>query len=118
MALFNQPSTLDLVNSIKVENDQLNLPTELPISIDRWLTNEELLLYLVAAQRNPNWIRAEQVLRPASGCIFIFDRKTVKFRQDGHSWKKRKDGKTVREDHMRLKVNKVEVWTLELYCIV
>ena len=35
----------------------------------------------------------------------MFDRKVVRFfRKDGHSWARKKDGKTVRETHEKLKV--------------
>ncbi|CAK6980917.1 LOW QUALITY PROTEIN: calmodulin-binding transcription activator 2 [Scomber scombrus] len=34
--------------------------------------------------------------------------KKVKYRKDGYCWKKRKDGKTTREDHMKLKVQGME----------
>lgn len=35
----------------------------------------------------------------------MFDRKTVRyFRKDGHNWRKKADGKTVRETHEKLKV--------------
>lgn len=37
--------------------------------------------------------------------ILLFDRKMLRnFRKDGHSWKKKKDGKTVKEAHEHLKV--------------
>lgn len=40
------------------------------------------------------------------GSLFLFDRKVLRyFRKDGHNWRKKKDGKTVREAHERLKVN-------------
>lgn len=36
----------------------------------------------------------------------MFDRKAVRFfRKDGHNWRKKADGKTVRETHEKLKVN-------------
>lgn len=39
------------------------------------------------------------------GTIILFDRKMLRnFRKDGHSWKKKKDGKTVKEAHEHLKV--------------
>jgi len=39
------------------------------------------------------------------GSLFLFDRKVLRyFRKDGHNWRKKKDGKTVREAHERLKV--------------
>jgi hypothetical protein len=41
--------------------------------------------------------------------MILYNRKKVKYRKDGYCWKKRKDGKTTREDHMKLKVQGVEV---------
>lgn len=41
----------------------------------------------------------------AGGSVFLFDRRAVRFfRKDGHSWRKKADGKTVRETHEKLKV--------------
>ncbi|CAL5365358.1 unnamed protein product [Camellia sinensis] len=40
----------------------------------------------------------------SSGSLFLFDRKVLRyFRKDGHNWRKKKDGKTVKEAHERLK---------------
>lgn len=47
--------------------------------------------------------------RPQNGSVILYNRKKVKYRKDGYCWKKRKDGKTTREDHMKLKVQGVEV---------
>jgi hypothetical protein len=45
------------------------------------------------------------MLRPAGGSLFLFNRKSVRFfRKDGHDWRKKSDGKTVRETHEKLKV--------------
>lgn len=49
------------------------------------------------------------LLRPQNGSMILYNRKKVKYRKDGYCWKKRKDGKTTREDHMKLKVQGVEV---------
>lgn len=39
------------------------------------------------------------------GTLVLFDRKMLRnFRKDGHNWKKKKDGKTVKEAHEHLKV--------------
>lgn len=39
------------------------------------------------------------------GTIVFFDRKMLRnFRKDGHNWKKKNDGKTVKEAHEHLKV--------------
>jgi len=41
------------------------------------------------------------------GSLFLFDRKVLRyFRKDGHNWRKKKDGKTVKEAHEKLKVSK------------
>lgn len=49
-------------------------------------------------------------IRPISGSMFLFDRKTLRyFRKDGHNWRKKKDGRTVREAHERLKIGSVDV---------
>lgn len=41
----------------------------------------------------------------AGGSLFLFNRKSVRFfRKDGHDWRKKSDGKTVRETHEKLKV--------------
>ncbi|GCC45399.1 hypothetical protein chiPu_0029301, partial [Chiloscyllium punctatum] len=45
---------------------------------------------------------------PVNGSILLYNRKKVKYRKDGYCWKKRKDGKTTREDHMKLKVQGME----------
>lgn len=49
------------------------------------------------------------LIRPQNGSMILYNRKKVKYRKDGYCWKKRKDGKTTREDHMKLKVQGVEV---------
>ena len=42
---------------------------------------------------------------PPGGSLFLFDRRAVRFfRKDGHNWRKKADGKTVRETHEKLKV--------------
>ncbi|KAG6516502.1 hypothetical protein ZIOFF_026967 [Zingiber officinale] len=46
----------------------------------------------------------------ACGSLFLFDRKVLRyFRKDGHNWRKKKDGKTVKEAHERLKAGSVDV---------
>ena len=41
----------------------------------------------------------------AGGTVYLFDRRAVRFfRKDGHNWRKKADGKTVRETHEKLKV--------------
>ncbi|KAI8020069.1 Beta-1,3-galactosyltransferase 7 [Camellia lanceoleosa] len=44
------------------------------------------------------------------GSLFLFDRKVLRYlRKDGHNWRKKKDGKTVKEAHERLKAGSVDV---------
>ena len=38
----------------------------------------------------------------------LYNRKKARYRKDGYCWKKRRDGKTTREDHMKLKVQGIE----------
>ena len=52
------------------------------------------------------------------GSLFLFNRKLVRFfRKDGHEWRKKTDGKTIRETHEKLKVspqdcrNAAPVWS-------
>lgn len=45
------------------------------------------------------------MLYSSGGSVFLFDRKVLRyFRKDGHNWRKKKDGKTVKEAHEKLKV--------------
>ncbi|KAL6513145.1 hypothetical protein OROGR_020631 [Orobanche gracilis] len=44
------------------------------------------------------------------GSVFLFNRKMLRyFRKDGHNWRKRKDGKTIKEAHEKLKVGSVDM---------
>ena len=51
-------------------------------------------------------VRHELYFIVAGGSLFLFDRKVLRyFRKDGHNWRKKKDGKTVKEAHEKLKVS-------------
>eukprot|EP00249_Psilotum_nudum_P023419 c28864_g1_i1 orf=423-4043(-) len=87
----------------------------------------ELALCQILQEAQHRWLRPTEVCeilhnyrkfkltpdppqRPQSGSLFLFDRKALRyFRKDGHNWRKKKDGKTVREAHERLKVGSVDV---------
>lgn len=56
--------------------------------------------------------------RPKSGSMLLYSRKKVRYRRDGYCWKKRKDGKTTREDHMKLKVQGTEVRVHSLFTVL
>uniref|UniRef100_A0A8D2M5K3 CG-1 domain-containing protein n=1 Tax=Zonotrichia albicollis TaxID=44394 RepID=A0A8D2M5K3_ZONAL len=75
----------------------------------RWNTNEEIASYLITFEKHDEWLSCSPKTRPQNGSVILYNRKKVKYRKDGYCWKKRKDGKTTREDHMKLKVQGVEV---------
>ncbi|XP_010487565.1 PREDICTED: calmodulin-binding transcription activator 6 [Camelina sativa] len=73
----------------------------------RWLRPNEIHAIL----SNPKYftINVKPVNLPNSGRIILFDRKMLRnFRKDGHNWKKKKDGRTVKEAHEHLKVGNEE----------
>ncbi|XP_006903347.1 PREDICTED: calmodulin-binding transcription activator 2 isoform X5 [Elephantulus edwardii] len=74
----------------------------------RWNTNEEIASYLITFEKHDEWLSCVPKTRPQNGSIILYNRKKVKYRKDGYLWKKRKDGKTTREDHMKLKVQGME----------
>ncbi|CAA3000778.1 Calmodulin-binding transcription activator 5 [Olea europaea subsp. europaea] len=85
-------------------------------------TMEDLDINDIMAEANARWLRPNEIQAilcnykyftvnvkpvnlPKSGTIVLFDRKMLRnFRKDGHNWKKKKDGKTVKEAHEHLKV--------------
>ncbi|XP_016344783.1 calmodulin-binding transcription activator 2-like [Sinocyclocheilus anshuiensis] len=75
----------------------------------RWNTNEEIASFLISFDRHDEWLSCTLKTRPQNGSVILYNRKKVKYRKDGYCWKKRKDGKTTREDHMKLKVQGMEV---------
>ncbi|XP_029435210.1 calmodulin-binding transcription activator 2 isoform X2 [Rhinatrema bivittatum] len=74
----------------------------------RWNTNEEIASYLITFEKHEEWLSCSPKTRPQNGSMILYNRKKVKYRKDGYCWKKRKDGKTTREDHMKLKVQGME----------
>ena len=70
----------------------------------RWLKNKEIAALLISTANHPRWTSAKTQQQPSSGALFLYDRDEVKFRKDGHVWEKRKDGKSIREDHAKLKI--------------
>ncbi|GMY26560.1 calmodulin-binding transcription activator 4 isoform X1 [Fagus crenata] len=73
----------------------------------RWLKPAEVLFIL---QNNEKYqLTEEPPQQPTSGSLFLFNKRVLRFfRRDGHSWRKKKDGRTVGEAHERLKVGNVE----------
>ncbi|KAJ4722051.1 Calmodulin-binding transcription activator [Melia azedarach] len=73
----------------------------------RWLRPNEI--HAILCNSKYFNINAKPVNLPKSGTVVLFDRKTLRnFRKDGHNWKKKKDGKTVKEAHEHLKVGNEE----------
>ncbi|KAJ6720977.1 CALMODULIN-BINDING TRANSCRIPTION ACTIVATOR CAMTA [Salix viminalis] len=73
----------------------------------RWLRPNEI--HAMLCNYKYFTINVKPVYLPESGKIVLFDRKMLRnFRKDGHNWKKKKDGKTVKEAHEHLKVGNVE----------
>ncbi|KAL2513672.1 Calmodulin-binding transcription activator 2 [Forsythia ovata] len=74
----------------------------------RWLRPAEICEILRDYQKFN--ISPEPPHKPVSGSVFLFDRKVLRyFRKDGHNWRKKKDGKTVREAHEKLKVGSIDM---------
>ncbi|KAK3015645.1 hypothetical protein RJ639_005519 [Escallonia herrerae] len=73
----------------------------------RWLRPNEI--HAILCNHKIFSIHVKPVNLPKSGTIVLFDRKMLRnFRKDGHNWKKKKDGKTVKEAHEHLKVGNDE----------
>ncbi|KAF5185356.1 Calmodulin-binding transcription activator [Thalictrum thalictroides] len=93
----------------------------------RLLLNQQLDITQILLEAQNRWLRPNEVCeilrnykkfnltpdppyKPPGGSLFLFDRKALRyFRKDGHTWRKKKDGKTVREAHEKLKAGSVDV---------
>ncbi|EIE21793.1 CG-1-domain-containing protein [Coccomyxa subellipsoidea C-169] len=75
-----------------------------------WLRNQEVVDLLTNYRSYRFRVSKEPPQKPPGGSLFLFNRKTVRFfRKDGHDWRKKSDGKTVRETHEKLKVGNKEI---------
>ncbi|KAK9934071.1 hypothetical protein M0R45_021230 [Rubus argutus] len=89
-------------------NQQLDIVQILQESQQRWLRPTEICEILRNYQRFQ--LTPDPPVRPPAGSLFLFDRKALRyFRKDGHRWRKKKDGKTVKEAHEKLKAGSVDV---------
>ncbi|CAI0381268.1 unnamed protein product [Linum tenue] len=78
----------------------------------RWLKPVEV--HFILQNSDKYEFTQEPPTRPSGGSLFLFNRRVTRFfRKDGHSWRKKRDGRTVGEAHERLKVGNVE--TLNCY---
>lgn len=113
----SKPSQNNSSNTPLADGEPIKLPENLeslpkaehfPTQRHRWNTNEEIAAILICFERHLDWQSKEVKIRPKSGSMLLYSRKKVRYRRDGYCWKKRKDGKTTREDHMKLKVQGTE----------
>ncbi|XP_038700970.1 calmodulin-binding transcription activator 5-like isoform X2 [Tripterygium wilfordii] len=73
----------------------------------RWLRPNEIQAILCNYKYFS--VSVKPVHLPKSGTIVLFDRRMLRnFRKDGHNWRKKTDGKTVKEAHEHLKVGNEE----------
>ncbi|KAE9454771.1 hypothetical protein C3L33_13343, partial [Rhododendron williamsianum] len=69
----------------------------------RWLKPAEV--HFILQNHTEDQLTHEPARKPTSGSLFLFNKRVLRFfRKDGHSWRKKKDGRTVGEAHERLKV--------------
>lgn len=91
-----------------VPNQQLDLEQILQEAQYRWLRPTEICEILRNYQKFH--LTPDPPVRPPAGSLFLFDRKALRyFRKDGHRWRKKKDGKTVKEAHEKLKAGSIDV---------
>ncbi|KAL3613159.1 hypothetical protein CASFOL_042994 [Castilleja foliolosa] len=73
----------------------------------RWLKPVEVFFILQNFEEHQLTHQVPQ--RPSSGSLYLFNKRVLKFfRKDGHSWRRRRDQRTIAEAHERLKVGNVE----------
>ncbi|XP_071705559.1 calmodulin-binding transcription activator 4-like [Rutidosis leptorrhynchoides] len=78
----------------------------------RWLRPGEV--FFILQNYEETQLNHEPPQKPPSGSLFLFNKRVLRFfRKDGHSWRRKKDGKNIGEAHERLKVGNVE--TLNCY---
>ncbi|OIW20489.1 hypothetical protein TanjilG_13555 [Lupinus angustifolius] len=91
-----------------IPNQHLELDEILREAERRWFRPAEICEILRNYQKFK--LSSNPPIRPPAGSLFLFDRKALRyFRKDGHRWRKKKDGKAVREAHEKLKAGSVDV---------
>ncbi|XP_073136635.1 calmodulin-binding transcription activator 5-like [Henckelia pumila] len=87
--------------------EDLDVGTMMAEAKSRWLRPNEI--HAILCNNKYFTVNVKPVNLPKSGTIVLFDRKMFRnFRKDGYNWKKKKDGKTVKEAHEHLKVGNEE----------
>ncbi|MCD9646528.1 hypothetical protein HAX54_036416 [Datura stramonium] len=91
-----------------LSNQPLDLEQILQEAQHRWLRPAEICEILCNHQKF--YLTEDPPVKPPGGSLFLFDRKVLRyFRKDGHHWRKKKDGKTVKEAHEKLKAGSIDV---------
>jgi hypothetical protein len=71
---------------------------------------QDIASLLLSAAAHPEWLSEQCAQRPPSGQLLLYARRDGGYyKHDGYTWKKRKDGRLTREDHMKLKVKGIEL---------
>lgn len=87
--------------------EDLDVDSILEEAKGRWLRPNEI--HAILCNYTLFTVNVKPVNLPPSGKIVLFDRRMLRnFRKDGHNWKKKNDGKTVKEAHEHLKVGNDE----------
>ncbi|GLU08470.1 hypothetical protein SLE2022_253820 [Rubroshorea leprosula] len=87
--------------------EELDVKSIMEEAGSRWLRANEI--HAILCNYKHFQVKIKPVHLPKSGTIVLFDRKMLRnFRKDGHNWKKKNDGKTVKEAHEHLKVGDEE----------
>ncbi|KAL8106479.1 calmodulin-binding transcription activator 4-like isoform X2 [Apium graveolens] len=88
-------------------NSGYNLSELVQEAQHRWLKPPEVLFIL--KNYEDTQITNKPLQKPPAGSLFLFNKRVLRyFRKDGHSWRRKKDGRTVGEAHERLKVGNAE----------
>lgn len=83
--------------------EELDIGKVMEEAKSRWLRPNEI--HAILCNHKYFTIYVKPINLPPGGMMVLFDRKMLRnFRKDGHNWKKKKDGKTVKEAHEHLKV--------------
>ncbi|KAG8370500.1 hypothetical protein BUALT_Bualt14G0123300 [Buddleja alternifolia] len=94
------------INGFRTMED-LDVASMMEEAKTRWLRPNEI--HAILCNHKHFTVNVKPVNLPKSGRIVLFDRKMLRnFRKDGHNWKKKKDGKTVKEAHEHLKLGNEE----------
>ncbi|GJZ36407.1 calmodulin-binding transcription activator 5 [Tanacetum coccineum] len=92
--------------NLPLRAQDLDVPTMFEEAKTRWLRPNEINAILCNHKHFTIHVKPQAFHHSceARGTVVLFDRKMLRnFRRDGRNWKKKKDGKTVKEAHEHLK---------------